>query len=188
MPTLTAISEAELIAACRSGDRRAQAELYRRYYGRLLGLPLRYLGDRAEAIDVLNRAFLLAFQSLDEYEERGSLRAWLATIVFRQTMNYVRAKKRSGSPASPLENIVPPRTSPRVEGQLAAADIFARVRALPEDWRVVFNLAVVEGYSHREIGALLGISPENSRYRLVRARKALQTVLAPHYPEKGIPS
>jgi RNA polymerase sigma-70 factor (ECF subfamily) len=178
-------SDEELRHGCQSGDRRACALLYERYFGKMLGIPMRYSRDRESAVNTLNKAFLKIFQSLDQYEEQGSFQGWMSTIVFRTTMNQIRSDKRNRPPLTNIEDIASPAINSSVEAKLAADDIFVHVQALPDQLRSVFSLHSIDGYTHREIGKLLDISEGNSRFRLSKAKELLRVALSPFYHQNG---
>lgn len=177
-------TDAELRQGCLAGDRRAQQALYQRYFGKLLGIPMRYTQDRSEATALLNQAFLQIFKSLPQYKEKDSFRGWLSTITFRTTMDHLRFEQRYRERIS-LET---PESRPvhnTIESQLAAEDIFRHIQRLPDHLRVVFSLNVIDGYKHDEIAHLLGITVSNSKWRLAKARKMLQASLGPFYNQNG---
>ncbi len=170
--------EAVLVDGCRQQHRLAQGCLYQRYYGRLLGICMRYTGSRPEAEDVLNRAFLKIFQSIGEYSEQGSLHGWMATITLRTAIDYVRSQVKMRQAFRLGE---PPETAhdDGILAQLEAEDIYRLIQQLPPDQRVVFSMNVVEGYTHREIAELLGINENTSKWRLAEAKKWLREHLTP---------
>jgi RNA polymerase sigma-70 factor (ECF subfamily) len=180
MPSFTQSTDAELRQACLKGDRRAQQALYQKYYGKLLGIPMRYTGNQAEAKDLLNQAFLQIFRSLPDYTDTGSFAGWMSTITFRVTMDHLRMEQRYRERYS-LE--VPDRSAidSRIEGQLEAADIFRCIQQLPDYLRVVFSLYVIDGYKHQEISAMIGITEDTSKWRLRKARQLLQAALEQDY-------
>ncbi|MCB0552966.1 MAG: RNA polymerase sigma factor [Phaeodactylibacter sp.] len=170
----------ELRRGCLKGDRRAQQALYQRYFGKLLGIPMRYTGSRTEATALLNQAFFQAFKSLDNWKETGSFAGWLSTITFRVTMDHLRMEQRhreryslATAEAEPVFN--------QAESKLQAEDIFRYVQQLPAHLRDVFSLYVIDGYKHEEIAALIGITISTSKWRLSKARELLQAALEPHY-------
>ncbi len=163
---------------CIQQHRLAQEYLYRRYFGRLLGIAMRYTGNREEAIDVLNQAFLKIFNSLGQYEDKGSFPGWMAKIVFhtaidhlRRQINYKKTLDFSVVADQPVED--------EVSGQLAAEELFRLVQKLPPATRTVFSLYVLDGYKHREIAAMLGIDEGTYKWHLSAARQALQKMIHP---------
>jgi RNA polymerase sigma factor (sigma-70 family) len=180
MPSCHDSTDAELRQACLRGDRRAQQALYQRYYGRLLGIPMRYTGKREEAQALLNQAFLQIFQSLDAYQEQGSFLGWLSTITFRVTIDHVRQQQRHRE-RYVLETAEEPAVYNQAEASLQAEDIFRQIQQLPDYLRVAFSLYVIDGYKHEEIAAMLGIPANTSKWRVAKARQLLQAVLQRDY-------
>jgi len=176
-------TDQELIKACIRQDRRGQQLLYQRYYGKLLGICMRYTGHKEEATDVLNRAFFKIFQKLDQYKETGPFGGWLSKIVFHTAIDYVRtqAKYREVIDYNSEKEM---EINPEVIDQLYAEDLYKAIQELPIHARTVFSLYVVDGYKHREIGELLKISEQTSKYHLAAARKTLQQKLSQYNPNR----
>ncbi len=178
-------TDQELRQGCLAGERTAQQALYERYFGQLLGIPMRYTRDRKEAVGLLNQAFLQIFQSLPNYDELGSFKGWLSTITFRSTMDHIRFEQRykeryeldTVKAAGAVKN--------QGEQKLATEDIFKHIQRLPDHLRVVFSLYVIDGYKHDEIATHLGITVTNSKWRLSKARESLRTTLGPLYKTEG---
>jgi RNA polymerase sigma-70 factor (ECF subfamily) len=177
-------TEENLRQGCLAGDRLAQKELYRRYYGKLLGIPMRYTRDKEEATAILNQAFLTIFNALDKYREEGSFQGWMSTITFRTTMDHLRYEQRYRERIS-LESKEMPDMRSKAEENLATEEIFRVIQRLPDHLRVVFSLYVIEGYKHEEITNLLGITLSTSKWRLAKARETLQSWLGQLYNQKG---
>ncbi len=180
MPKTTYHTEEALRAACLRGERQAQQQLYQRYYGKLLGIPMRYTGKEEDARALLNQAFLQIFKSLKDYSEQGSFMGWMSTITFRVTMDHLRMEQRYRERYT-LEVPETASLGSEIEGKLAAEDIFRCIQQLPDHLRVVFSLYVVDGYQHPEIAAMIGIREETSRWRLRKARQLLQAALKKDY-------
>ena len=177
-------TDKELREGCHKGNRLAQQALYQRYFGKLLGIPMRYSRDREEATALMNQAFLQIFKSLEQYREEGSFQGWMSTITFRATMDHLRFEQRYRERIL-LDVQEPKPANNTVEASLAAEDIFRYIQQLPDHLRVVFNLYVIDGYKHEEITNLLGITLSTSKWRLAKARETLQKVLEPLYNQKG---
>lgn len=172
-------SDETLRQGCLAGDRRARELFYRRFYGKLVGIPRRYLGDRDEANLVLNQAMLRIFESLGRYEEKGSFHGWLSTIVFRTTMSHLRSQKQPSHLTVAIDEAFQhPAVTNGVEEAHDAEDIHRLIAALPAPLRSVFNLYVIDDFSHEEISKILGITVNNSRWRLNQARKRLRARLS----------
>lgn len=170
---------------CMAGDRRAQQQLYQRYFGQLLGIPMRYTGDRESAVALMNEAFLQIFKALPDYQEAGSFAGWLSTITFRVTMDHLRFEQRYRERVALQTPPPPTAVANSVEAGLAAEDIYRYIQQLPEHLRTVFSLYVIDGYKHAEIASMIGITVGNSKWRLAKARETLQGWLAPLYNQKN---
>lgn len=176
MTDLKQDSEELLVRRCRSGEPAAQRELYDRYAGRLLGLCMRYVADRSVAEDLLHDGFLKIFGAFGRFEWRGagSLRAWMERITVNVVLEYLRSRKRAGIVVSddrlPDEGAEPDESD--VE-QVPSAVLQRFIAELPDGYRTVFNLYCIEGFSHREIAAVLGINEKSSSSQLFRAKTIL---------------
>lgn len=169
---------------CLKGERLAQEALYQRYYGKLLGIPMRYTRNKEEARALLNQAFLKIFTSLSTYDERGSFVGWMSTITFRVAMDHLRAEQRYKKQIL-LEEKEAQAVPNEVELQLDTEDIFRYIQDLPDPLRVVFSMYVIDGYKHHEIADVLGITLSTSKWRLAKARETLQATLGQFYNRKG---
>jgi RNA polymerase sigma-70 factor (ECF subfamily) len=168
--------DTELVAGCCRRERLAQQYLYQRYYGKMLGICMRYTGNRTEAEDVLNRAFLKIFQHIGEYREQGSLHGWLATIVLRTALDYVRSQAHYRHTTHHGDLPDQPFDADTLD-QLAAEELYQLIQKLPPNSRAVFSMNVVEGYTHQEISEHLGINVNTSKWYLSEAKKQLRTWL-----------
>ena len=173
------ISERELIKSSIRGDADARRALYDRYVQYLSAVCSRYITDRADVKDVLQEALVKIFQSLDRFEWRGegSLRSWMARIVVNECLKFMRDNRR-------LDMFVTMPELPDVpddeddDAEISVEDvppdvIHSMIRELPDGYRTVFNLFVIEGRSHREIAEMLGISEATSASQFHRAKKIL---------------
>ena len=170
-------TDEQLRRGCLNGDRRAREVFYQRYYGKLVGIPRRYLSNREDANLVLNQAFLRIFQSLDQYRDEGAFAGWLSTIVFRTTMSHLRSQKDKHLMVSIDEAYHDPPCSGGIHERYDVEAIYAEIARLPTALRSVFSLFVIDSFSHEEIGKILGISVNNSRWRLNQARTKLRARL-----------
>lgn len=161
---------------CLAGNRSAQEHLYRRFFGRLMPIPLRYLGDRAEAADVLNQAFLKIFNALGQYQQIGSFSGWMASIVLHTTIDFVRRRNAyRKNLVFETANDVPIQNT--ALDQMATEELMRLIQQLPENQRIVFNMYVIDGYKHREIAEILGVEEGTSKWYLAQARNELQKKL-----------
>ncbi len=163
----------ELVKGCKKRHRLAQKYLYQRFYGKMLGICMRYTSHREEATDVLNRAFLKVFQSISTYKNTGSFEGWLARIVFNTSIDYVRSRAKYREVMD--FNIEKDQTiEAQIIEELYAKDLYTLIQSLPENTRAVFSLYVVDGYKHREIAEILNISTNTSKWHLANGKKILK--------------
>lgn len=177
MKFTTQSTDEELIHGCRRNDRVAQKCLYERFYGRMMGIAMRYTANEDEAVDILNAAFLKVFSGLDKYESQGNLAGWIARVVFNAAIDQVRRntryRKMTVFDALPVER---PVNSQALDG-LQMEDLYRLIQKLPPASRSVFCLYALDGYKHQEIGTLLGISEGTSKWHLSEARRELQRLI-----------
>ncbi|MDE6153887.1 MAG: RNA polymerase sigma factor [Muribaculaceae bacterium] len=168
--------EQTLIDLVRRGDRTAMRLMYSKYIGHLTAVCSRYVSDDEDVKDVLQDSFIKIFDSLSDFVYRGdgSLKAWVTRIVINESLRLIRS--RSLVAFVMLENDVPAvdetEQLPDIE-TVPPEVIHSLIRNLPDGYRTVFNLYVVEGRSHREISKMLGISENTSASQLHRAKNAL---------------
>ena len=142
----------------------------------LLSVCRRYARDDAMAKDVLQETLIRIFQNIDKYEHTGSFEAWMRRIAVRRSLQWLE-KSSFQHEIQPVEMPDNDYIEPAIYSRMGAEEIMALLKELPEGFRTVFNLNVVEGYSHQEIAELLGITDSTSRSQLARARKLLQEKL-----------
>ena len=172
---------APLVERCRLNDRQAQAELYRRYSKAMFNVALRITSDYAEAEDVLQESFLSAFRELSGYKGDSSFGAWLKRIVVNKSINCLRQRRLQLVPledfhhdAAPPEAAVP-HSHDEEDDMQYRADVLRRcVQELPDGYRVVLSLYLLEGYDHLEIAGILGITESTSKSQYSRARTRLR--------------
>ncbi len=168
----------QLIDQCRRGRPRAERALFDHYGDRCYALAYRYLRDRMEAEDVVAMAFVKIFRALPqaEFPHRNGFEAWLRRIVVNEALSLIRRRK----PLEALEDHpadLPVTTGAEIIGRLTAQELASYIEALPEGYRLVLTLHAIEGYTHAEIGARLGISEGTSKSQLSKARKVLRKQL-----------
>lgn len=167
-------SEKELINRCAKGERAAQQALYDRYCRGLMAVCMRYAKNESEAEDILQDGFLKIFDHLKNFRFESSLSTWMTRIIINTTLNSQR-KKLYMLPMVDVE-----KTDLHEDEEISLADfhlneLIAMIQSLPDGCRVVFNLFAIEGYIHKEIAEMLGISEGTSKAQYSRARKLLRT-------------
>jgi RNA polymerase sigma factor (sigma-70 family) len=170
----TTISDNELLKGCREGNRKAQERLYRDYYRAMAALCLRFTRNDEDAVEALNNGFLKVFRNIARYDAaQGTLYTWIRTIILHACLDYIKSRDRIEN-TSELTEGSDAHIPAEAVSRLQATELLALVRTLPPATAAVFNLYVLEGYNHREIGELLGISDGTSKWHLSSARKQLQ--------------
>lgn len=153
-------------------ERGAQEKLYHLFYPRMMGVVRRYIDHTEQAEEVLNNGFLRAFQKIEQYTFQGSFEGWLRKIVFHAVSDYVKQNSRYN------EKIMLVEKDQYVEKDHADRmyynELLEMVQSLPVATRSVFNMYVMEGLSHKEIGKVLGISEGTSKWHLSEGRRILK--------------
>ena len=170
------LEEKELIEGCRKNDRRAQRQLYDLFASRMLAVCIRYTGSRENAKDVLQEGFLTVFDKIGTYKGQGSFEGWMRRVFANQSLMYIR-KNDALKYADEIESVPESGIGPGSEDPLtalSAKELMDLISAMPVGFRSVFNLYVLEGYSHQEIAEALGITEGSSRSQLSRGRIWLQ--------------
>ena len=163
-----------IISGCRRGNRRDQEKLYRSFYRVMVSICLRYTGNEADAVEVLNNGFLKVFKNIQRYDpQQASLYTWIRTIVVHSCLDFIKARQKMETHAR-LDEAIEVHIPADAIGKMKATELLQLVKQLPPATATVFNLYVMEGYNHREIASLLGINEGTSKWHLSEARKALR--------------
>lgn len=175
------MNESQLIEGCRKGSRFAQKELYEKYSRRMMGVCLRYVSDREVARDLLQDGFVKVFSSIDSYSGLGSFEGWMRKIFVNCAIEHLRKADvlRGSTDLDHSAELMESGSS--VISDLSAKELLEMVQKLPEGFRFVFNMFVIEGYSHKEIGEMLHITESSSRSQLTRARQMLRKMIEKMY-------
>lgn len=172
--TVDLTSEQKLTRACIKGDRKAQKELFDLLSPKMFSVCLRYAGEREQAVDLLQEGFITLFEKLDTYKGDGSFEGWARKIFVNTSLMWLR-RKDALRMSEDLDNARGLSTDiPSQMEDIGYKDLMALITALPPGFRTVFNMYVIEGYSHKEIAEELGITETTSRTQLSRARLWLQ--------------
>ena len=165
--------EYELIRGCISQDARCQRMLFDKYAGKMMSVCLRYANDTMEAEDMIQDAFIKVFQYIGQFKFEGAFEGWIRRIVVNTAIRHLEKKKLHFKDIDDNS-----QHAPKIEAQaynhLGEEDLMKLINQLPDGYRLVFNLNVIEGYSHEEIAEMLNIQAGTSRSQLVKARKMLQ--------------
>jgi len=172
-----AINSRQLIKGCIANDRRSQEALYKHYYGAMMALCNRYIKNREDMVEVLHSGFLKIFQNIGSFDEtKSALFTWMHTIMVRTAIDFLR-KKNALTPEVELTAVMEPEVQAKVLVDTSAEEILRFLKQLPQTTAMVFNLYVIEGHNHKEIGKLLNISDGTSKWHLSEAKSQLAKLI-----------
>lgn len=169
-------NERDLIQACIAQDRWAQQLLYEEYYSSMMGVCLRYANNQDDALDILHEGFIKVFKHITKYEPGTSLSAWIRRIMVNTAIDYYRRSIRRRTEDLDQAYDLSVGEADAIS-QCSEQEILDAIQLLSPAYRAVFNLYIIEGYSHREIADMLDISESTSRSNLVKARIKLKAIL-----------
>lgn len=174
--------EKGFIQACIDKEKWAQQKLYQDYYGRMMGVCLRYAKNTQDAQDILHDGFIKVYRNIEKYKPGTSLTAWIHRIMVNTSIDFYRKAIRRRT--DDLEQAFHVSTwEVDAISKCSEQDILKAVQTLTPAYRAVFNLYVIEGYPHKEIANILNITESTSRSNLVKARTRLKELLAPIYKD-----
>lgn len=165
-----------LVKACQKLDARAQTAFYERYKSKLTGVCLRYAKTKAEAEDIFQEAFIKIFNNIQDIKEPESVDSWVKVIVIRTAVNYYHRTTKEQELFGPLdanEMQLESGDYERLIDQLNVEALLAIINELPDGYRTIINLHLIDGYTHAEIGKMLSISDVTSRSQFMRGRNLL---------------
>jgi RNA polymerase sigma-70 factor, ECF subfamily len=170
----------ELIEECARGEKPAQEKLFKQFYGKMMGVCMRYTKDQDRAQEVVQEGFIKVFDKLSEFDFKGSFEGWVRRIMVNASIDAIR--KRNRGPFSTDEDFIFDSAEPlEVESdfddeltKLKAEHAMRAIQSLSPAYRTVFNLYVIENYSHKEIAEILSISEGTSKSNLAKAKQNLR--------------
>jgi len=172
------MSDEQLVKKCLEKDTLAQKHLFDVYSKKMMGVCLRYAKDSDEAQDVLQIGFIKVFEKLDTYKREGSLEGWIRKIIVNTALDIIRKNKKF------MNDVEMEKVDYQLQNYnedavdvLSVQDLLSVIQKMPTGFKTVFNMYVIEGYSHQEIADELNISVNTSKSQLSRARAHLQKVL-----------
>lgn len=176
METVYIDKHVALVDECRQGSRKAQFEIYKLYANAMYNVALRIVNDDAEAEDVLQEAFLDAFNRIKDFRQETTFGLWLKQIVINRSINYLRKRKAEFVSIDEVEIADTPNYD-ESETHLKVEAIKVAMAELPDGYRVVLTLYLFEGYDHEEIAHILKITENTSRTQYMRAKRKLNSLL-----------
>lgn len=172
----------ELIDGCIAGNRRSQQKVYEMYYGKMMAACYRYARNREEAQDLLQDGFIKVFTKINKYNKEGSFEGWIRRLIVNNAIDSFRKNKNTFM--VPDSDLVMEKQMGEYEEEeddsyhnLKAQDVMEAMQQLSPAYKMVFNLYVIENYSHQEIADALGISVGTSKSNLAKAKQNLKRIL-----------
>ncbi len=164
-----------ILANCQNGDRKAQKELYDYYGPMLLAICRRYVKEQDDAEDVFIQAFYKIFSNISRFKSEGSFEGWMKRIMINESLMFLRQRKNFHLT---LDHTNIKQADPySVVDAMSYEELLSLLNELPDGYRTVFNLYVIEGYKHREIAEELNISINTSKSQLIQAKKKMQELI-----------
>jgi RNA polymerase sigma factor (sigma-70 family) len=163
----------QLVKNCLRGEPAAQKQLYEQFAGAMLGICYRYTKSMVDAEDVLQEGFIMVFRNLYQFNFSGELGGWVRRIMVNTAINYLKKHSRYQTDLLFTDGGLHPVSDDDPEVMLSTKEIAELIRQLPPGYQTIFNLHAIEGYSHVEIGKILGIKEGTSRSQYARARSLL---------------
>ena len=166
----------DLLKGCLEHDRSSQKLLYRQYFGYSMSICLRYAPNREEAVEVVNDGFMKVFTRIGTYDPKRSFKNWLGRIMVNTSIDYYRANHKHFH-HDDLDTAKETEFPADVIDKLAYDELISLVQQLPQSYRTVFNLHVIDGYKHEEIAEMLSISAGTSKSNLFKAKEVLKGMI-----------
>ncbi|MBY0432532.1 MAG: RNA polymerase sigma factor [Cyclobacteriaceae bacterium] len=167
---------ADLIDRCRQGDQEAHYQLYKLYSRTMYNVGFRIVNDREEADDVLQEAFISAFRNLDHYRGDATFGSWLKRIVVNKAINVLKGRKTERLPDDEKFDVAE-EVWTEEEFPFTVDQVRQAIESLPDGYRSVLSLYLLEGYDHGEIAEIMGITESTSKSQFNRAKKKLREIL-----------
>lgn len=174
------MTETEIIHGCIKKNQQCQRLLFEKYAGIMMSLCERYAKDEAEAKDMMQEGFIKAFNYMHQFKFEGSFEGWLRRVFVSVATRMAAKKKIEFGDIDTIDNDTA-TINPSIVSKLSEEEIHKMISQMPQGYRLVFNLNVVEGYSHEEIGKMLGIEASTSRTQLTKARRLLQSLIVKQF-------
>ncbi|WP_338841263.1 RNA polymerase sigma factor [Flavobacterium ginsenosidimutans] len=164
--------ETKIIKLAAENNRQAQQQIYSKFSSKMLSVCRQYIKDIQLAEDVMITAFMKVFTNLSKFEHKGSFEGWIRRIMVNECISYLRVQKKVKFAE---DEFFVEESFNEIDSQFTVEQIQYLIDALPDGYKMVFNLYAIEGYKHNEIAKMLGINEGTSKSQLSHARKMLQT-------------
>jgi RNA polymerase sigma factor (sigma-70 family) len=167
-------SDSDLVKGCAGGDRRSQEILYKRYFSFAMSICIRYTHDENEAMEIVNDSYMKVLEGLSDYDSSRPFKPWYGKVLVNSAIDNYRKNLKYNDYLSINTIAETEDREPEIEAELSVNDILNLYRYLPGNYKITFNLFEIEGYSHEEIGQMMGVTASTSRSNLARAKKMLR--------------
>lgn len=181
---LADMSDEELVRGCVAKNTLAQKILYDRYCRKMMGVCMRYASCHAQAQDMLQEGLIKVYEKLHTFGFHGSLEGWIKRIVVNTSLDHLRKTKHQQNQVEIETQDQALHYHSEVIESFSAKDLMGIIQKLPAGYRTVFNLFAIEGYNHREIAMMLGITESTSKSQFSRAKSHLQQMVLDHREEQ----
>lgn len=171
------MTEEQLIDGCKARNPLSQRQLYEKYSRKMMGVCLRYTNNRDEAEDVLQDGFVKVFEKIGSFQSQGSFEGWLRRIFVNTSLDSIRKNKENNLLADIDQVGYSLDSGTSVESDMNADELMKILNSIPAGYKVVFNMFVIEGYSHKEIAEELGVSESTSKTQFLRAKAYLMKIM-----------
>ena len=166
-----------LIQGCKQNDRESQRLLYQHYYGYAMSICARYCRSLEESKEIVNDGFMKVFKKLDQHETESSFKAWLRRIMINASIDHYRKEVKHYHQSGLSPEVSYEAVHNTALDDLSYTELIGMIQRLSPGYRAVFNLYVIDGFTHQEIGKILGISEGTSKSNLMKARDNLKKML-----------
>lgn len=173
----------DIVKACMANDRRAQFELYKLYSKGMYNVCLRMVNNESDAEDILQHSFMDVYSKLHLFKFESSIGAWIKRIVINNSINFLKKRKLQISELSDQVQL-PVQNEEIDDNLLEIQSVKSALLKLPEGYRVVFNLYAFEGYDHKEIGQIIGVTEATSKSQYSRAKKKIKEIIKSDFVER----
>lgn len=168
------MTEKEIIRLCKKRNAKGQKAFVEQYSELIYSVCVRYAGNRSFADDCLQESLIHILNNIDKYEDRGKFKSWITSVTIRKCLDWIKKEKRKSSVQ--LDYADEPFSNESISLKLEKDEVLRFMNKIPENYRIVINMFIVEGYSHKEVAAYLGITESTSRSLLSRGRKLIREV------------
>jgi len=169
------LTEEDLIKGCIQNNQHCQWLLFEKHAGKMMSLCLRFSNHQQQAQDILQEGFIKVFEYIHQYKSEGSFEGWMRRVFISIATRQVSKRKIHFIDIDNADDAT--TINPSILSKISENEIHELIRKLPDGYRLVFNLNIIEGYSHDEIATMLGIKATTSRTQLLKARKMLQALI-----------